>query len=212
MSLASLRHTGILSRAALGWFSLTTLVFWLPTVRGAFDGQSYQWGLVGFGGRGMAGDYWLPLAASLAAIAVTAGAWRGRRWALWAMAVWSLLLTLALSGYMATSRDDFRFRVDTLGIDVSLRWVGPVILAVATALAVVAATRAHVSASGATTSSPLNRPWLSALALTLPLQFALLRFGAPGSRLDQLGVLLTIVQWLFIGRIFTPSGRRPAAG
>jgi hypothetical protein len=71
---------------------------------------------------------------------------------------------------------------------------------------------ARASASGATTSSWLNRPWLSALALTLPIQFVLLRFGAPGSTLDQLGVLLTIVQWLLIGRIFTPRGRRPAAG
>jgi hypothetical protein len=209
MSLASLRYT---RRAALGWFSLTTVVFWLPTIRGAFDGQSYQWGLIGLGGRGMAGDYWLPLAASLGAIGVTAGAWRGRRWAFWAMAVWSLLLMLALSVYIATSREDFRFQGDTLGIDVSLRWVGPVILAAATVLTVVAAMRAHASANGATTSSWLNRPWLSALALTLPIQFALLRFGAPGSTLDQLGVLLTIVQWLLIGRIFMPRGRRPAAG
>ena len=30
-------------RAALGWFSLTTVIFWLPMIRGAFDGVSYQW-------------------------------------------------------------------------------------------------------------------------------------------------------------------------
>ena len=41
-----------LSRVALGWFGLTTIVFWLPTVRGAFDDPSYQWGLIDFSGRG----------------------------------------------------------------------------------------------------------------------------------------------------------------
>ena len=191
-------------RMSLGWFSLTTVAFWLPTVRGAFDGASYEWGLFGLGGRGTGGDYWLPLATSLAAIALTAGARRGRRWALWAIAAWSLLLTLALSIFMATSREDFRFRGDTLGIDVSLRWVGPVVLAAATLLTLVSATREHASANGVPTSNSLNWSWLAALTLALPIQFALLRLGAPVSSLDQVGVLLTIVQWFLIGRIFAP--------
>jgi len=198
------RGAPLARRVALGWFSLTTLVFWLPTIRGAFDGESYQWGLVGLGGRGIGGDYWLPLTGSLVALAVTALARRERRWALWAIAVWSLLLTLALSVYMATSDEDFRFRGDTLGIDVSLRWVGPIVLAAASVLTVVAATRLRQSPDRVSASGVLNRPWLAGLVLALPIQFALLRLGAPGSGLDQLGVLLTIVQWLLIGRIFTP--------
>jgi hypothetical protein len=41
--------------------------------------------------------------------------------------------------------------------------------------------------------------WLDA---ALPLQFALLRFGGAASRLDQIGVLITIVQWFLVGRVF----------
>jgi hypothetical protein len=31
-----------IARTGIGLFTLTTLVFWLPAVRGAFDGPSYQ--------------------------------------------------------------------------------------------------------------------------------------------------------------------------
>jgi hypothetical protein len=212
MTLGPPQRSAIPRRIALGWFSLTTLAFWLPTIRGAFDGRSYEWGLVGLGGRGMGGDYWLPLVASLVAIWVTAGSWRGRRWAFWVMAVWGLLLTLALSAYVATSDEDFRLQGDTLGIDVSLRWVGPIVFAAATVLTLVAATGVHSRTERSPTSNWLDRPWLVGLALALPIQFALLRFGDPGSTLDQLGVLLTIAQWFVIGRIFTPEDERPLAG
>jgi len=37
-----------LMRIVLLWFSLTTVIFWLVTIRGAFDGSSYQWGLFGW--------------------------------------------------------------------------------------------------------------------------------------------------------------------
>jgi hypothetical protein len=50
-----------IARTVIGLFTLTTLVFWLPAVRGAFDGPSYQWGLFGLGGRGVSGDYWFPV-------------------------------------------------------------------------------------------------------------------------------------------------------
>jgi len=191
-------------RVSLGWFSLTTVAFWLPTIRGAFDGASYQWGLFGLGGRGTGGDYWLPLVASLVAIALTAGAWRGQRWALWLVAAWSLLLTLAFAVFMATSPEDLRFRGDTLGIDVSLGWVGLIVLVGATLLTLVSATQAPSSEDLVPPPSSLNGTWLGALALALPIQFVLLRLGAPGSSLDQAGVVLTVVQWFLIGRIFAP--------
>src|SRR5690348_10797198 len=47
------------------WTSLTTLIFWLPSVRGLFDGASYEWGAFGFRGRGIAGDYWFVATGSL---------------------------------------------------------------------------------------------------------------------------------------------------
>lgn len=48
-----------LLQGLLLWTALTTLVSWLPFVRGLFDGMSYQWGAFGFSGRGTSGDYWV---------------------------------------------------------------------------------------------------------------------------------------------------------
>ena len=52
-----------LLRALLFWTALTTVLFRLPTVRGLFDGPSYQGGVFGFGGRGT-GGYRITLPAS----------------------------------------------------------------------------------------------------------------------------------------------------
>jgi hypothetical protein len=46
--------------------------------------------------------------------------------------------------------------------------------------------------------------WAVVLAAALPFQFVLLRFGSPGSLSDQIGVLVTIAQWLLVDRIFRP--------
>src|ERR1044072_6355926 len=53
-----------LLQGLLLWTALTTLVFWLPLVRGLFDGVTYQWGGFGFSGRGTDGDYWFVAGAS----------------------------------------------------------------------------------------------------------------------------------------------------
>ncbi|GAB4526604.1 MAG: hypothetical protein Kow00133_15470 [Amphiplicatus sp.] len=48
-----------------------------------------------------------------------------------------------------------------------------------------------------------------ALAI-LPVQFALLRFGEPHARTDEIGVILTIAQWLAI--VFALGLDRKARG
>ena len=42
------------------------------------------------------------------------------------------------------------------------------------------------------------------LIAALPLQLVLLRFGEPNGRLDQVGVLLTIAQWMLVGFALKP--------
>jgi len=48
----------------------------------------------------------------------------------------------------------------------------------------------------------LNARWLAVLSATVPIQFILLRFSRAGSVSDQLGVLLTVAQWLVLDRVF----------
>jgi hypothetical protein len=105
-----------IARTVIGLFTLTTLVFWLPAVRGAFDGPSYQWGLFGLGGRGVGGDYWFPVVGASGALAVLAGAWRCRRWAFVVLAAWSVVVFVAVLAAVTSNPAGFRFRGDTLGI------------------------------------------------------------------------------------------------
>ena len=42
------------------------------------------------------------------------------------------------------------------------------------------------------------------LLALLPVQFVLLRFGEPQSTIDQIGVVLTILQWLLVGAALRP--------
>lgn len=190
------------AQIALSFFSLTTVVFWLATVRGAFE-PSYQWGLFGLSGRGMRGDYWFPLIGAFGALAVLAGGWRCRRWAFTTLAAWSVLVLGAVIAAGVSNPNDFRFRGDTLGIDVSLVWLGPPLFAAGAAVSLLAAWRAYRRAPVAAAAwNVRNSRWLATLAAALPIQLVLLRFEIAGSLSDQIGVLVTVAQWLMVGQIF----------
>ena len=193
-------------RWLLRWTALTTIVFWLGAVRGAFDGISYQWGLVGFRGHGTQGDYWFPVVGSVVSLVVLAFAWRGGKWPIsLVVAAWHLFLLGAAIWLAVSFPDLFRFRGDTAGIDISLTQVGPVVVGLGAALGVAWVLRSF--RQGEVQVAPWNarnRRWLVALTACLPLQLVLLRAGAPHGVSDQLGVFLTIVQWLLMGAVFRP--------
>jgi hypothetical protein len=179
------------------------MVFWLATVRGAFDGMSYQWSLLGFGGRGVDGDYWFPLLCASATLIVLAGGWRYRRWAFVAMAIWSILVLIVVIEAVVSNPNDFRFRGDTLDIDVSLVLIGPMLFGVGAVLSILSAWRVNRRRKiSAAVWDTRNARWFAVLAAALPLQFVLLRFGDEDSLSDQIGVIITIVQWCMIGRVF----------
>jgi hypothetical protein len=196
-----------LLRGLLVWTALTTVVFWLPTVRGLFDGTSYTWALAGFGGAGLTGDYWFPVVGVAFALVMLALGSRGARAPFHVLLVgWHVLL---LTGVIHAARSDpegFRFRGDSLGIDISLAWIGPIVFAIPGLLSILWAwrdlrteTRARV-----TPWERRNSHWLLGLLALLPLQFGLLHYGPPGSSADAIGVLITIGQWLLVGRALRP--------
>jgi hypothetical protein len=193
-----------IARTVIGLFTLTTVVFRLPAVRGAFDGPSYQWELFGLGGRGVGGDYWFPVVGASGALAVVAGAWRCRRWAFVVLAAWSVLVFVAVLVVGASNPNHFRFRGDTLGIDVSLAWIGPLLFGAGAILSLVAAWRQFRHSPAVAPWNRRNMQWAVVLVAALPFQFVLLRFGSAESLSDQIGVLVTIVQWFMVGRIFRP--------
>jgi len=191
-----------LLQGLLLWTALTTLIFWLPSIRGLFDGASYEWGAFGFRGRGIAGDYWFVATGSLAAIALQFLAWRGPRAAFYVMfGGWHLYLAVATALAAIADPASLHFTGDTLGVDVSLAVAAPTFMGIAAALVlfwIVRDARGGISRPALSAWSQKNTRWVLALAALLPMQLVLLRVGEPHGTTDQIGVLITIAQWFLL--------------
>lgn len=51
----------------------------------------------------------------------------------------------------------------------------------------------------------MNRPLLTLVFAMLPAQFVLLRFGEPHGLTDQIGVVLTLIQWWILYASIGPA-------
>lgn len=192
-----------LLRVLLFWTSLTTLVFWLPLVRGAFDGESYHWALApAISGSGMQGSYWVLAAGSAFALTMIYSGWRGIHLPFrWLLITWHSFLAVGAIYLAVMQSESFVFRGDTLGVSFSLAWVAPLFCG-GFALASVYWVWRDNSNGERKTVRPWGRSntmWVLALCLLFPLQFVMLRFGEPNSLMDQIGVIITIGQWMLIG-------------
>ena len=208
-----------LLRAILIWTAITLIIVWLPFVRGLMDGSTYQWGnsFFGkqFGGRGVYGDYWLLVIEAAFGILLLYLGWRGARPPFhWLLLFWQILMAAQACYNAFTSPEDYRFRGDTLGVDVSLAWVGPVfaggfaLLSILWVVRDLAARREKILPKWSRT----NTIFLLIVLGLLPIQFVLLRFGEPHGPRDQVGVILTMTQWILISLTLFPwSGSERAA-
>ncbi len=202
-----------LLKAILIWTMITAILVWLPLIRGLMDGETYQWGSafwgVQLGGRGVGGDYWvLPLQAGFVIWLLYLG-WRGaKRPFHWLLLLWHLPLAIGVSSLALRFPDDFRFHGDTLGVDVSLAWVGPLLFGGFALLSLIWAAR-DLRQNRPRAIMPLqhtNRILLALMLSLLPVQFALLRFGEPHGTTDKIGVLLTMLQWVGLNVAFAVRG------
>lgn len=194
-----------LLKAILIWTMITMVIVWLPLIRGLMDGESYQWGssFWGFqvGGQGVRGQYWLLLLQALFGITLLYLGWRGARHPFhWLLLLWHIPLGVQAIYDAISSPEDYRFRGDTLGVDVSLAWVGPLLFggfALLTVLWVIRDLR-----KGRQKAAPewgrANYVLLLIAVSLLPVQFLLLRFGEQHGPRDQVGVILTMLQWVLI--------------
>lgn len=192
-----------LLKAILIWTAITAVIIWLPLVRGLMDGSAYQWGSafwgVQLGGRGVGGNYWvLPLQAGFVIWLLYLG-WRGAKQPFhWLLLLWHLPLSIGVASIAIRYPDDFRFRGDTFGVDVSLAWAGPLLFSGFALLSVIWVAR-DLRRNQPREIVPLqrsNRVLLAIMLSLLPVQFFLLRFGEQHGTTDQIGVLLTLLQWV----------------
>lgn len=203
----SRREPGLLLRILLHWTAVTTFIFWLPLVRSLFDGSTYRWQFFQFSGRGIGGDLWFPALGVALALWMLHLGWRGARPPFHFLLVgWHALLAAGMVWLAVDSPEPLVFSGDTLGVEVRLDIVGPLVLGGFAVAAAVWAARDFVSAR-----SPYQPSWrrrelaiLGVFAAALPVQFILLRFGETNGTTDQIGVIITLSQWLFIGLALKP--------
>lgn len=197
-----------LLKVLLTWTSFTTLMFWLPTVRGAFDGASYEWGVLGFAGKGIDGSYWFPVLGSTLSIIMLWMGWRGTRFPFHLLlGGWHCFLAIGLTVVVLDDPEGFHIVGDTAGMDIDLALIGPVFFGAWALLAIwwIVRDLRRKRATVASEWSRTNTRWLAGLIALLPVQFALLRSGTMDSTQDLLGVLITVVQWMLLARAFSPG-------
>jgi hypothetical protein len=186
---------------------LSGFTYWLPTIRGLFDGPSYTWsGWMGIGGTGVGGQYWILLIfTALMTIVVFLG-WRGTLKPFrWLLLIWFMLLVVE-SGTWFFSSETVQLKGDTLGIELSL---GKIIfpfdilflsLSCLWLIRDIRSNHPHQSPSW----KRLNRHLLILFFCLLPLQFIFLRFFDHNKIFDLMGVFLTIGQWILLNLSFYP--------
>ncbi|HEX5871431.1 MAG TPA: hypothetical protein VFY65_13480 [Longimicrobium sp.] len=205
-----------LLKTLLVWSAATFIIFWLPTIRGLMDGRSYHWASpFGFSGSGTEGDYWFPVVCSALAISFLYLGWRGARAPFGLLLLgWHGLLAIGATRLAITRPEDFRFQGDTMGIDVSVAWVGPVLFGGFFLLAVRWAVRQIRSDDNRTVPawSGRNRKLMWLVLGMLPVQLVLLGSSVAQGTGDQLGVLLTLLQWAVISAAFYPWPSRTTYG
>ena len=194
-----------LLKAILIWTMITMVIVWLPLIRGLMDGDSYEWGNsfwgIQVGGQGVHGQYWLLLLQAIIGIAVLYFGWRGARQPFhWLLLLWHIPLGAQAIYDAISSPEDYRFRGDTLGVDVSLAWVGPLFFGGFALLSVLWVIRdfRRERDTAAPEWKRANYVLLLIAVSLLPIQFLLLRFGEQHGPGDQAGVILTMCQWVLI--------------
>jgi len=184
-------------------------------VRGLMDGDSYQWGYSFWGwqasSHGIRGDYWLVVLQAILGVALLYLGWRGAKQPFhWLLLLWHFSLATQAIYNSVTSPEDYRFRGDTLGVDLSLAWVGPVLFGGFALLSLLWVIRdmkgSHERVAPEWTRA--NRILLLITAGLLPFQFVLLRYGVQHGPGDQVGVILTMLQWVLLNLGLYPWVRR----
>ena len=202
----------------LCWTALVAgILVWLPLVRGATQGAAYQWALApGIGGRGIGGDYWVLIPAAAFVLTLLYLGWRGgRRPFPWLLLLFHVPLASAVTYAAWTDPEEFRFEGATIGLDVSLAVIGPVLFCGVAGAAIVwvirdlRARRSRPLAPWAWTRAARVR--LILVIAIVPLEVVLFRSGGIQSTQNMIGVALLGWQWVLLNRLLAGAQREAQA-
>lgn len=118
-----------LLRFILFWTAAFFMLFWLIFVRTFMDGPSYEWQVLpGVGGQGLSGDAWLPpLLVMFGLVILLLGKSGARQPFHWLLLAWHVPVAAGATYLAYQYGEQLRFRGDTLGIDISMAWLAPII-------------------------------------------------------------------------------------
>lgn len=209
----------------LVWTALLAgVLVWLPLVRGATQGAAYSWALAdGIGGRGIGGDYWMLVLGAIPVFFLLYLGWRGGRQPFhWLLLAFHVPLATAVVFAAWSNPHRFRWEGATIGVNVSLAVIGPVIFG-GLAIAVIFWVVRDLSVRQPRTLvfwvwTRATRARLALVVAFLPLELVLFRSGGIRSVQNVIGVFLVGYQWFLINFAFaraaagpTSSGESPGA-
>jgi len=194
----------------LWWTALVAgVLVWLPLMRGATQGAAYRWELVrGIGGQGIGGDYWMLVVAAAFVLVLLDLGWRGGRKPFhWLLLMFHLPLAAGVTWAAVTDPAGFRFEGATIGLDVSLALIGPVLFC-GVAIAAIGWVVRDLRAGRAQERVPwvwtrATRIRLAILLALIPLEVVLFRSAGIQSTQNVIGVALVGWQWVLVNLILS---------
>ncbi len=205
-------HLWIL-RLLLFTVAFSMIVTWLPLIRVLFDGVTYQWGTTWFGhmfsSAGLEGDWWVLLLQLAFGGSVLYYGYRGPGKPFFTLLVLWFGLNFADTFHaLYTNPEGLMFHGDTLNIHFNMGY--PLLGIAGGFLALAGFWVWRDKRKGNTYSHPAwtkrNRALgILSAALLLPIYF-LLSTGVAHATTDEIGVILTMVQWVLINAALYPWG------
>jgi len=185
---------------------LTFMTSWLPFLRGLLDGPSYEWGssFLGkqFSGSGTGGDYYYVLINVVTGLFLLASFyWIRQRWVFYSLLIVWYGSMIANAFYEVFAGQGYMFHGDTLNIHLNLAYVILPVMVLAGVLAGYVILKDKGTTFRAIRTKK-NSYWLAALLLPIPFQYFLLSGGEPHGLTDQIGVVLALLQVVFLYKPF----------
>ncbi len=187
-----------------GWTGFFMILTWLPLIRILMDGASYSWGVQYFGlqfyAEGIGPDMWVLVVQLIIGGGLLWTASRMKRKFLRPLLlIW--LGFLAFDALFSVLRgDEMMFHGDTLNIHLNVTWIFLALHGGFFLLSLIWAWRDREMDVAGVYPSHNRRTKICAIlaALIVPAQIPLLAFGEPHATTDEIGVILTMIQWALI--------------
>jgi hypothetical protein len=186
---------------------------WLPFLRGMMDGETYTWGTslfgVVFSGRGTSGDYYyVVLNLVFCLLLLYAFYWISRRVIFYSLLILWHGVMIANIFYEAFWGEGFVFNGDTMNIHINLSYIIlPVMMLIGCLIVRVIRTDLKFTMHPEWTRRNTN--WAMVLLLPLFVQAYLFREGEPHGLTDKIGVVIALLQVLFVTMPFRAYKFKP---